>query len=451
MKNLLGNSQMATIFLDNDLRVKGFTPTTSDLYQLVQGDLGRLIGDITSRIDYPDLGNDVLRVLRTLTPVEREVAGQTGETRYLVGVLPYRSIDNSVAGALLTFADISDIVRTRGALTESEARYRLVVESATDYAIITMDEGRRINGWNPGAQNIFGASRDEMIGRSGDLIFTPEDRARGAPDDEAAHAARDGRAADNRWHLRPDGSRFWGSGVMMPLKPPLRGFLKILHDRTPERENEERQRLLMAELQHRVKNILAIVRSIASRTLENTDHLDDFAAHFDGRLQALARTQNVLTRTGSRRIDLEELVSEELLTHGPHEEGQVTIEGPEIDLNDRSAEIFALALHELATNAVKYGALANPRGQVSVTWRILQSGSGRRLSLEWREGGVAALNTSPARHGFGRDLIERGLPYELGAATSLEFLPGGVRCTIELPIETDGHAAPASLRGSNEG
>src|SRR6185437_12469550 len=120
--------------------------------------------------------------------------------------------------------------------------------------------------------------------------------------------------ADNRWHLRRDGTRFWASGVMMPLKPPLQGFVKILHDRTAERENEERQRLLMAELQHRVKNILAVVRSIASRTLENTDDLDDFSAHFDGRLQALARTQNVLTRTGSGRIDLEELVSEELLT-----------------------------------------------------------------------------------------------------------------------------------------
>jgi len=194
----------------------------------------------------------------------------------------------------------------------------------------------------------------------------------------------------------------------------------------------------MAELQHRVKNILAVVRSIASRTLETTEDLDDFSAHFDGRLRALARTQNVLTRTANGRIDLDELVREELLTHAPQEPGQIEIAGPEIRLRDRAAEIFALALHELATNAVKYGALAQPKGHVAVTWRILTTSAGERLSLEWRESGVPALDPQPARHGFGRDLIERGLPYELGAATSLEFLPGGVRCTIELPLEAQG-------------
>jgi two-component system, chemotaxis family, CheB/CheR fusion protein len=448
LKNLLENTQIATIFLDNDLRVKSFTPTVADIYHLIETDLGRPITDIASRIDYPALRDDVRRVLRTLTPVEREVSGGPRDTHYLIRVLPYRSTDNFIAGAVITFADVSDIVRARAALSESEARYRVVVESATDYAIVTMDEARRITGWNPGASNIFGWSEDEMLGKSADEIFTPEDRSQEAPEGEAGVAQRQGRAADNRWHLRRDGTRFWASGVMMPLKPPLQGFVKILHDRTAERENEERQRLLMAELQHRVKNILAVVRSIASRTLENTDDLDDFSAHFDGRLQALARTQNVLTRTGSGRIDLEELVSEELLTHAPHEEGQVAIEGPQIDLKDRAAEIFALALHELATNAVKYGALAHPRGHIAVSWRVLRTAGGSRLSLEWRETGVPALNPSPARLGFGRDLIERGLPYELGAATSLEFLPGGVRCTIELPVDADGSAESDSLQWS---
>jgi two-component system CheB/CheR fusion protein len=320
------------------------------------------------------------------------------------------------------------------------------VESATDYGIVSMDAERRITGWNPGAANIFGWSEDEMIGKTADLFFTPEDREEDVPEVEAAAALRDGRAADNRWHLRRDGSRFWAAGVMMPLKAPEQGFVKILHDRTQERENEERQKLLMAELQHRVKNILAVVRSIASRTLETTTDLEDFSAHFDGRLRALARTQNVLTRTATGRIDLDELVREELLTHAAHGEGQVEIVGPEISLRDRAAEIFALALHELATNAVKYGALSQPKGRVSVTWRVLQTGAGGRLSLEWRESGVPALDPAPARHGFGRDLIERGLPYELGAATSLEFLPGGVRCTIELPLDSQGGADTDSLQ-----
>src|SRR5204863_3732312 len=151
------------------------------------------------------------------------------------------------------------------------------------------------------------------------------------------------------------------------------------------------------------------------------------------------------------RIDLEELVSEELLTHSLQGEGQIEISGPEISLRDRAAEIFALALHELATNAVKYGALAQPRGHISVTWRVLNTAAGGRLSLEWRESGVPALDPSPARRGFGRDLIERGLPYELGAATSLEFHPGGVRCTIELPLDAQGLADSDSLQWNTGG
>lgn len=446
LKNLLENTQIATVFLDNDLRVKSFTPSVTDVFHLIDGDLGRPLTDIAARIDYPELREDVRRVLRTLTPVEREVAGHKADSRYLIRVLPYRSVDNFIAGAIITFSDISDVVRARAALGRSEARYRMVVESATDYAIISMDADRGITGWNPGAANIFGWSEDEMIGKPADLFFTPEDREADVPDMETHAALRDGRAADNRWHLRRDGSRFWAAGVMMPLKDPEQGFVKILHDRTQERDNAERQKLLMAELQHRVKNILAVVRSIASRTLETTEDLEDFSAHFDGRLRALSRTQNVLTRTAMGRIDLDELVREELLTHAGHGEGQVEIVGPEISLRDRAAEIFALALHELATNAVKYGALSQPKGRVSVTWRMLQTAAGGRLSLEWRESGVPALDPSPARHGFGRDLIERGLPYELGAATSLEFLPGGVRCTIELPLDFQGAVDSDTLK-----
>ena len=444
LKNLLENTQIATVFLDNELRVESFTPSIVDVFNLIESDLGRPLTDIAARIDYPELLADVRRVMRNLAPVEREVGAHVGEGRYLIRVLPYRSTDNFIAGVVITFADVTDVVRAREALSRSEARYRLVVESATDYAIITMDAARRITGWNPGASNIFGWSEDEMIGKPADVIFTPEDQQERAPDAEAAIAEQMGRASDDRWHVRRDGSRFWASGVMMPLKGPEVGFVKILHDCTPERENEERQKLLMAELQHRVKNILAVVRSIASRTLETTEDLEDFSAHFDGRLRALARTQNVLTRTATGRIDLDELVREELLTHAPHEPAQVEVAGPDITLRDRAAEIFALALHELATNAVKYGALAQPKGHVSVTWRILHAAAGPRLSLEWRETGVPALDPNPTRQGFGRDLIERGLPYELGAATSLEFLPGGVRCTVELPLDVEAGAESKS-------
>ncbi|HYG26917.1 MAG TPA: HWE histidine kinase domain-containing protein [Caulobacteraceae bacterium] len=318
--------------------------------------------------------------------------------------------------------------------SEAESRYRLILESATDYAIFTMDDERRVTEWNVGAQNVLGWTEEEMLGRSADIIFTPDDRAAGAPEAEQAGAERDGRAADERWHLKKDGSQFWAAGMMTPLRGPSRGYLKILRDRTPERRAEERQRLLLAELQHRVRNVLAVVRSVAARTAETSQSVEDFSSHFEGRLATLARTQNVFSRTGETSVELEELVRDELVSLAAGGSSKVQVKGPPVRLRQGAAETFALALHELATNAVKYGALAHAKGKLTVNWRIFNTSAGQRLSLEWRERGVPLVETDPPRTGFGRDLIERGLPYELGAATSLEFERGGVRAVIELPM-----------------
>jgi PAS domain S-box-containing protein len=146
------------------------------------------------------------------------------------------------AGVLAIVIETTRRVRAQNALQESEAHIRQLLDSATDYAIFALDLRRCVTSWNEGARRILGWTADEMRGRSGDQIFTPEDRAAGAPSDEAAKALRDGRAPDERWHLRKCGERFWASGEMTPLKDaagtPI-GFLKILRDRTEERRNEE--------------------------------------------------------------------------------------------------------------------------------------------------------------------------------------------------------------------
>jgi two-component system CheB/CheR fusion protein len=204
---------------------------------------------------------------------------------------------------------------------------------------------------------------------------------------------------------------------------------------TERRRDEERQRMLIAELQHRVKNILSVVRSITTRTLLSSDRLDDFAAHFDGRLRALARIQAVLARQPEAEVELDEIVHEELLSHATHDGRQIEVQGPRVRLRHKAAETFALALHELATNAVKYGALASPAGRVTIGWRVMNSSAAPMLLFEWRETGVAVVDPTPARIGFGRELIEQGLPYDLpGAATSISFGPGGLQCVVELPM-----------------
>jgi len=198
---------------------------------------------------------------------------------------------------------------------------------------------------------------------------------------------------------------------------------------------ENRQNLLLTELQHRVKNILAVVRSLANRTAGNAETLDDFVAHFDGRLSAMGRTQNILARTPEGGADLTELVHEELVGHAAHFDDQVDVSGPEIKLRAKPAQTLGLAIHELATNAVKYGALSTRSGHIKVFWRVDKNMGGPRLIFEWRESGVSVIDREPARSGFGRELIERGLPYDLRANTALEFRRGGVRCVIEIPLD----------------
>jgi two-component system CheB/CheR fusion protein len=177
-----------------------------------------------------------------------------------------------------------------------------------------------------------------------------------------------------------------------------------------------------------------VIRSIAARTAASATSLDEFASDFDGRLAALGRTQRMLARSDAFAIDLEELVHEELLAHAIGH--CVAVKGPGVRLPQKVAENLGLAIHELVTNAIKFGALVGQgqgQGQgpqASLTWKV----DGDRLVLEWRETGVAALNTAPTRSGFGREWLEHGLTYQLGAQTRLEFLPAGVSCMIALPL-----------------
>ena len=443
--------------------------------------------------------------------------------------------------------------------------FELILESAAEFAIFTMDPSGAVTSWNVGAERLFRYAEGEIVGGSADVTFTPEDRAAGAPHDERRRALTDGRAEDERWHVRKDGSRFWASGLLMPLRDSADGFVKITRDRTEQhraeerlRENEERfrllatsipqlvfrskpdgwrtwgspqwvdftglsleeslglgwleaihpddreatqrrwseaaasgeyyvehrvrheaggeyrwhqtrarrldadggahgewvgtmtdihdlrglqdrQRLLMAELHHRTRNLLAVVQSIALQTLRASASLEGFGDEFGSRLQALSRVQGLLARADQEAIDLHALVEAELAAHGDGgaDPGKVRVEGPPVALPAGPAQTLALALHELATNAVKYGSLGRPAGRLVVTWGFEGDGGGRRVALEWRESGVPmAEGGPPGRKGYGSELIERALPYQLGAETRLEFGVDGVRCAIVVPVET---------------
>jgi two-component system CheB/CheR fusion protein len=445
LKNLLESTQIATIFLDNDLRVMNYTPAIADVFHLVDTDVGRSIGHIKSLVTYDDLQDDARKVLRSLGSVEREIEAPARRRHYMVRVLPYRSTDNFIAGVVLTFVDITARKRAEEALQDRDERFRMIVEAAQDYAIFTADQSGRVNEWWPGATAVFGWAKQEIIGQDMRVLYTPEDREAGVPEQEMAQSRGEGMAPDVRWHLRKDGTRVFIEGAsraLHDLSGQFRGVMKIGQDVTERRRNEERLResesqakLLLAELQHRVRNTLAVVRSIAQRSAINSETVEDYAAHLDGRLNAFARVQAVTTRDPSMGLDMEMLVADELTAHAAREGEQVSrIGGPKVRLQPRAAETLGLVFHELATNAVKYGALSAPNGRVEVRWQLDGEQDKPELVLDWLESGVQLDGNPPTRRGFGSELIERTLAYELSGQASLDFDRDGLKCQIRLPV-----------------
>ncbi|MEO6093007.1 MAG: PAS domain S-box protein [Novosphingobium sp.] len=335
--------------------------------------------------------------------------------------------------------------RAEAALRESEERYRAILESALDYAIFTTDAQGRIETWPPGAEAVFGWTAEQAIGRDMAITFVPEDRESGAPEHERAEARDKGCAPDVRWHLRRDGGRVFIEGSIRPLlggghEP--HGYLKVGKDIAERREWQDRQNVLLAELQHRTRNLMSIVRSMFEKTRRGSATIEELTKTYSDRLEALARVQGLLSRLNEAdRISFDELIRTELSAMGALD-GQgrgerVVLDGPEgVRLRSSSVQTFALALHELATNATKYGALAQSGGRLSVRWCVLGPADEPRLRIEWVESGVDMSNPGGAPHGsgYGRELIERALPYQLQAATTYELGPEGVHCTIELPV-----------------
>jgi two-component sensor histidine kinase len=195
---------------------------------------------------------------------------------------------------------------------------------------------------------------------------------------------------------------------------------------------EARERALRGELQHRVRNMLAIVRSIFARTVSAGGELEDVANHFKARLDVLARYQVVRGVRTDGMTDFETMVHDELQSAQAARDPRVTCEGIEIRVPQDTAQLLGLALHELITNSIKFGTLSLPpdRGTLAIRWCV-EAGSFR---LSWRERGMAVLGAAPLRQGFGREFLEQALPYQLGGRSEFAITPGMVSCDIHVPL-----------------
>ena len=232
LQNLIASTDIATLFVDENLNIMRFTPRTIDIFSLIPSDIGRSLLDIRHRLAYDELADDVAEAFRTLRLVEREVASDDNR-KFLARLLPYRTLRDQIDGATISFVDVTSLRQAEARSRESESHLRLAAATTKDFAILTMDDDGIVTTWNDGAERMFGYTKDEIVGQPSALLFTPEDRANGVPEQEIRTAQTTGRAEDDRWHLRKDNTRFFCSGVVTPFESgDLHGLAKIGRDIT---------------------------------------------------------------------------------------------------------------------------------------------------------------------------------------------------------------------------
>jgi len=319
--------------------------------------------------------------------------------------------------------------------TSRERFLEAVLHSAIDYAIISMDLNGLVTIWNEGAVRILGWTADEMLGQPAGIFFTDEDQQSAVPQKEMRDALEHGRGNDERWHLRKDGSKFWASGEMMVLRSEggaPEGFLKILRDRTEERHNQERQKLLMHELNHRLKNTLSVIQSIVTQSLRGAISVNHAASTLQDRIAAYARAHDILMHENWSSTDIRTVVESAVSSLGLEGSPRLLWSGPEVELDPQAALAISLVLHELGTNARKYGALSNGEGLITMRWTVVKNPGEPILEATWAESGGPKVSP-PRKKGFGSKLISASLA-SFGEL-AVNYLETGLIVKLRAPLE----------------
>ncbi|WPH16152.1 CheR family methyltransferase [Variovorax paradoxus] len=429
LQNLIASSEIATVFVDRGMHVKRFTPHASNLFNLISSDLGRSLFDITSRLDYPQLADDTAAAFKELRASERHVTSVDGR-HFLARILPYRTAEDRIEGAILNFFDITDLRAAEERVRAGEERLRLVAATTRDFAIITADEQGLITSWNAGAQRIFGYAEDEMLRKPLAIIFTAEDRANGVPEGEMRRALELGRAEDERWHQRKDGSRFFCSGVTTPLEAAAGGgFAKIARDMTGTKQHElaqehrlfkEKKASLSAQTANELKDrFLAVMSHELKQPLNLIQMNAELLMHAPGTAEnpAVRRVGETIKRAvASQTRIINDLLDLSRIRTGKLRLNRVAVELGELVQAVAQAAVSGAAGKKLALELDCEAGVVCDGDRVrieQIAWNLLSN------AVKFTpEGGRIAVRVAAAGEGFGRLTVS-----DTGCGIAPEFLP----------------------------
>ncbi|MDB5338287.1 MAG: histidine kinase, partial [Planctomycetaceae bacterium] len=471
LNNLLGATEIAMLFLDRQMRIMRFTPKVSELFNVRMTDRGRPLGDLTNRLGYDELQSDAWRVLDKLIPVEREIRDEDGHW-YFTRVLPYRSSDDRIEGVVITFVDITGAKVAEENALEHIKQFQSLVEQVQEHAIFMLDPAGRGTSWNAGVRRVLGFEEQEFVGHDiSSAIFTPEDLAAGVPQAELKTAAATGRANNDRWMQRKDGTRFWAAGMTTALQDrnhQLLGFMKVMRDQTEQKLLEDelkrtgmelaaanrRKDEFLATLAHELRNPLAPLRTgveLLKMAKSAPEALDVAVGTMDRQLSQLITLVDDLmdvSRITRGNLKLQKsLVTLSQIVHSAVEASRPLIEQFEhrLDIDipgepitlDASPNRLAQVFSNLLNNAAKY---TPPGGQIQLSARR----ENREVVVSVRDNGV----------GIPRDKLNSVFEMFSQLENPIDHFHSGLGIGLTLVkslVELHGGTVEASSDGENRG
>jgi len=358
-----------------------------------------------------------------------------GKVLFALYIEPMHSLDGEVSGVRCAAADITRIRsleaeqrRLAEELRNALHRYEIALRGS-NVTVFTHDRNLRYTS----ISNAFlGRRVDQIVGLTDEDVVPVSDRATIVELKQKALSS--GEPVDAELHLKGPSASRWYDFHIEPLRDAegtVVGLTCAAVDITERRAGEEHLRLLMRELTHRSKNLLAVIQALARQTSRHAGSLDNFLEEFGARLQALSRSHDLLVQEEWHSAGLRDLVRSQLGHYIDRDQSQIGIEGPPVHLKPEAAQSLGLALHELAVNAAKYGALSTPKGHVDVKWELSEPDS-NGIVIRWIERDGPPVEW-PKKHGFGTMAIQRNLARSLEADVDLNFAETGVSCTITIP------------------